>query len=64
MDCGINITATASLLPDAAKTWIVTRPVKVAGRVAVIEVLLHEVVVNCWEVVEPAGVAVTRQPEH
>ena len=63
MDCGINMTATASL-PDAASTWMVTRPVTVAGRVAVIEVLLHAVVVNCWEVVEPAGVASTRQPLH
>ena len=63
MDCGINITATASL-PDAARTWMVTRPVKVAGKVAAIDVLLHAVVVNCREVVEPAGVASTLQPEH
>ena len=61
--CGINITATASL-PVAASTWMVIRPVKVAGKVAVIEVLLHAVVVNCCEVVEPAGVAVTLQPLH
>ena len=50
--------------PAAAITEIVTRPVKVDGRFAEIDVSVQEDTAKVVGVVEPAGVAVTRQPWH
>jgi hypothetical protein len=51
-------------VPGKACTVIVIRPVKVAGRTALIAVFVHEVTCKICPVVEPAGVAITLQPLH
>jgi hypothetical protein len=51
-------------VPVNASTAMVIRPVKVAGRTAVITVFVHEFTVKICPVVEPAGVATTWQPLH
>src|ERR1700733_14768487 len=51
-------------LPDRASTDSVSRPVKLAGKIAEIAVLVHEVICKICPVVEPAGVATTLQPMH
>jgi hypothetical protein len=48
--------------PGIAFTVRVIRPVKLEGRVAVIDVLLHEVTFKTVPLVAPAGVAVTWHP--
>src|ERR1039458_10515100 len=51
-------------LAPAVRTVMVRRPVRLAGRLALMAVAVQEVTVRIWLVVEPAAAPATWQPLH